>query len=82
MKDGEWMQALFREALAQCAQTAPMGGQDAPKETLKTVRAALSQLSPNDKILILLRDQCHFSFEVVGTIVGVSAHLLGIGRKR
>ncbi len=71
-KDGDWVVALFRSALAQCLQTTPAGSQNFTKEPLKTVREALFQLSSTDKIVLLLRDQCHFSFEVIAEILGMS----------
>ena len=71
--DGEWLQALFRETLGECARVVPSGGMDLRKEPLRTVHQALLQLSLSDKTLLLLRDQCHFSFETIAAILGSTA---------
>jgi len=39
-------------------------------ESLKIVREALTRLSPEDKSVLLFRDQCHFSFERIANILG------------
>ncbi len=72
-RDGEWMLALFREGLAECIRTAPAGNAASPNEQLKIVREALIRLSAADKATLLLRDQCHFSFETAGAVLGMSA---------
>ena len=43
------------------------------KESLKIVRQALVGLPAKDKCLLLLRDQCHFTFERIAGILGVAS---------
>ena len=71
-RDGEWMLALFREGLAECIRTAPVGSADLKNEQLKIIHEALIRLSPSDKAILLFRDQCHFPFETIGAIFGTS----------
>ena len=62
------MLALFREGLAECMRTAPMGSTGPKNEQLRIIREALIRLSPSDKAILLFRDQCHFPFETIGAI--------------
>ena len=73
VQDGEWMPVLFRGTLAECMRLAPLGGTDFRQGPLKTVQEALIRLSPGDKALLLFRDQCHFSFETIGSILGTGS---------
>ena len=78
-QDGTFVEALFREALAECGRTTPAGVSDlapfgdlpAPQQpSLKIVREALVQLAPHEKAVLLLRDQCHLPFERISAILG------------
>lgn len=71
LRDGEWVVALFRQGVAECMQTAPQGVGDFKKEPLKIIREAFFQLSPADKVVLLLRDQCHLPFESLAAILGM-----------
>jgi hypothetical protein len=76
--DSAFIEPLFRQVLAECDSVQPAGipGLDAfgplsgPLPSLKIVREALIQLSPSDKALLLLRDQCHLPFERISAITG------------
>ena len=79
--DGEFLEELFREAIRQGLQKTPAGSPDLSafgdltsqnKESLKIVRQALVGLPDKDKYLLLLRDQCHFTFERIAGILGVA----------
>ena len=72
-RDGEWMVALFREGLAECMRTAPAGSANLKNGQLQIIHEALIRLSPSDKAMLLLRDQCHFPFETIAAIFGTSA---------
>ena len=75
LKNEEWLVGLFREGLAECMRTSPTGGgEPLQKEPLKIIREALFRLSSHDKAILLLRDQCHFSFESIAEILGVDIH--------
>jgi hypothetical protein len=79
-RDGVFLEALFRRALKEFEGTIPAGSADLSaignfpehkRESLKIIRQALASLSPEDKTVLLLRDQCHFSFERIAGILGV-----------
>ncbi len=78
-RDGFFLEGLFRQALKEFEGMIPGGRGDLStigdfppprKESLKIVREALIYLSPEDKAILLLRDQCHFSFERISGILG------------
>jgi DNA-directed RNA polymerase specialized sigma24 family protein len=77
--DGAFLEELFRRALREFDGIIPAGNADLTafgdfpppkKESLKIVREALIRLSSEDKAVLLLRDQCHLSFERIAGILG------------
>ena len=80
--DGYFLESVFRQAIKACEVHIPAGAPDviplenvpAPKEgSLKIVRKAVFHLSPGDKAIILLRDQCHLPFEHIAAVMGTDA---------
>ncbi len=79
-RDGVFLEGLFRQALKEFEGIIPGGSADLSslgevslqkKESLKIVREALIRLSSEDKSVLLLRDQCHFSFDRIAGALGV-----------
>lgn len=77
--DNEFLECLFCRLLLEFEDVIPGGDADlsatggAPfhkKEHLQIVREGLIHLAREDKAVLLLRDQCHFSFEGIAGILG------------
>jgi DNA-directed RNA polymerase specialized sigma24 family protein len=77
-ENGAFLEGLFRTALKKFEGVVPSGAAgfsafgapaSSKKEALKIVREGLFHLTPEDKAVILLRDQCHFSFERIAAIL-------------
>ena len=73
------VESLFKALLAQCSSAAGLGptglevfGLEASKQpsSVGIARKALLKLSPKDRALLLLRDQCHLPFERIAGIIG------------
>ena len=78
LRDGEFLEEIFRETIRKCLEEVPTGSPDLTafgdlsshsKEFLKIVRQALVTLSAQDKCVLLLRDQCHFTFAGIAPIL-------------
>lgn len=78
-RDGIFLEALFRRTLREFEGKIPAGSADLAafgdlpahkKESLKVIREALIRLAPEDKAVLLFRDQCHFSFDRISGILG------------
>lgn len=76
--EAAFLEELFRRVMQESESVPPSGDAglsafgDLPshnKGSLGIVREGFLQLSPENKKILLLRDQCHFSFETIGGIL-------------
>ena len=67
----DFLRALFKKAIERCRNfTAATGPDTSGDEMARLVKKALFSLSFEQKCLLLLRDQQHFSYEDMGAILG------------
>jgi len=80
-QDEAFLPALFRGILAECGRVTPAGvaglepfGQllTPTQQSLLIVREALTQVSAENRAILLLRDQCHLPFRHIAYVIGIS----------